>query len=399
MRERWTFVVVGGAIGLWAAACSSTATHAPPPDGGRGDSSAAAGSGGSSMDAFVGDPTAMGGADAASVVDAKDATNGSDVALGDVADSPDARDATDTAVGDDVTTVLQTVGCGLAPGQALGVAVRGTIQTSGVKPTGCADSKCGAWSYEREYFLTLPAGYDEDRPYPLVLQGPGCGGTGADVYSLSTDIDDSVIRVGLTPPPNDIGHATNPGQGCFDDKEGDDSVDWVFYESLYDKLATQLCFDRHRVFASGQNSGAWFANELTCKYAGDAARPVRGVLASGGDLPNQPPYAPTCSGKPFAGIFFIMPPVNDNALPSDHVASNDAFRVDGCSMGTTVDTAPVENFPIGGGNPDSTCKQIVGCPGQNPLVVCTLPSSFTDIVNPGFSTFLALFEKAPLLSP
>jgi hypothetical protein len=393
-------------MGLWAAACSSTAVHAPPPDGGHGDSSAAAGTGGSSMDVFVVDSTSMGGADAAFVVvDAKDVTDVSDAARGDVAEAPEARDATDTAdtaVGDDVTTVLPTAGCGLAAGQALGTAVRGTIQTSGVKPAGCADSKCGAWSYEREYFLTLPAGYDKDRPYPLVLQGPGCGGTGADVYSLSTDVDDAVIRVGLTPPPNDIGHATNPGQGCFDDKEGDDSVDWVFYEGLYDKLATQLCFDRHRVFAGGQSSGAWFANELTCKYAGDVTRPVRGVLALGGDLPNQPPYAPTCSGKPFAGIFFVTPPVNDDALPADHVASNHAFQVDGCSMGTNIDAAPVENFPIGGGNPDALCKQIVGCPGQNPLVVCALPSStrsFVDIVNPGFSTFLELFEKAPLLSP
>ena len=36
-----------------------------------------------------------------------------------------------------------------------------------------------------------------------------------------------VVRVGLTPAPNSIGHGTNENQGCFDDKEGDDSVDWV----------------------------------------------------------------------------------------------------------------------------------------------------------------------------
>jgi hypothetical protein len=279
---------------------------------------------------------------------------------------------------------------------------RGTIQTSGVKPADCADSKCGAWSYEREYFLTLPAGYDKDKAYPLVLQGPGCGGTGTDVYALSSDVDDTVIRVGLTPPPNAIGHATNPNQGCFDDKDGDDSVDWVFYESLYDKLATQLCFDRHRVFASGRSSGAWFADELTCKYAGDATHAVRGVLANSGGLPTQPPFAPTCSGKPFSGMFFIMPPANDNALPAERIAANHAFQVDGCSMGTTIDTSPVENFPIGGGNSETTCKRIVGCPAQTPLVVCMLPTSpsgLDDIINPGFSTFLELFEKAPLLIP
>ncbi len=404
MRVRRTFAVIAGAIGLWAAACSSTAGHAPPPDGGRGASSAGTGgAGGSPMDASVVDSTAMGGADAA-VVDARDATDGIDVARGDVADSPDARDATDTveaAAGDDVTTVLPSAGCGVAPGQALGIAVRGTIQTSGFKPMDCADSKCGAWSYEREYFLTLPAGYDKDKAYPLVLQGPGCGATGADVYSLSSDIADSVIRVGLTPPPNDIGHATNPGQGCFDDKEGDDSVDWVFYENLYDRLATQLCFDRHRVFAGGQDSGAWFANELTCKYAGDATRPIRGVLASGGGLPTDPKYAPTCSGKPFAGIFLTTAPSNENVFEYDIVAPIFALRTDGCSS-TDLTDPPLENFATGGGNADSLCQRILGCPGLEPIIRCKLPTnpvSLVPIVNPAFSTFLELFEKAPLLSP
>jgi hypothetical protein len=282
------------------------------------------------------------------------------------------------------------------------VAVRATIQTSGVKAADCADSKCGVWSYAREYFLTLPAAYDKNQAYPLLMQGPNCGATGADVYALSSEVADAVIRVGVTPPPNDIGHATNPGQGCFDDKEGDDSVDWVFYETLYDQLASQLCFDRHRVFVGGNGSGAWFADELSCKYAGDATRPVRGVLAAGGGLPTQPMYAPTCSGKPFAGMFFIMPPPNENALPTDRLAANHALQVDGCSMGTTIDTAPLENFPIGGGNADTSCKRVAGCSAQTPLVVCVLApsaSGYDDIVNPGFSTFLALFEKAPLLSP
>jgi poly(3-hydroxybutyrate) depolymerase len=125
--------------------------------------------------------------------------------------------------------------------------------------------------------------------YELVFEAPGCSGNGAVVQSLSPTNDNmgvganrTVIRVGLTPPPLSVGHGTNPGEGCFDDKEGDDSVDFVFYESLLDKLETELCYDENRVFAAGTSSGAWLANELACKCAGDThGHALRGVVTDG----------------------------------------------------------------------------------------------------------------------
>ncbi len=194
------------------------------------------------------------------------------------------------------------------PGQTSG---KQTMTTSGTKPAGCADSVCGAWTYPRDYYVTLPKGYVNNKAYPIVFEGPGCGGQGTDVYGLNDptagntgNVNNTVIRVGLTPPPNAIGHATNPNQGCFDDKEGDSSVDWVFYENLYDKLASTICFDKNRVFASGNSSGAWFSNELGCKYAGDPTRPVRGIMPNTGGLPTTPaPQVTTCSSKPMAGMW------------------------------------------------------------------------------------------------
>ncbi len=143
-------------------------------------------------------------------------------------------DSDDGGNSQEIAKVVPTAGCGQDPGQAIGIAVRGTIQTMGTKVSGCADSRCGPWSYLREYFVTLPAGYDRSKAYPLIVQGSGCMGTGQMVYPLNNSVDNTVIRVGLTPPPDTIGHATNPNQGCYDDKEGDDSVDWVLYEGLYD---------------------------------------------------------------------------------------------------------------------------------------------------------------------
>ena len=311
------------------------------------------------------------------------------------------------AAANPITGVAKTAGCGLDPvgmnpGQTSGML---TIQTSGTKPAGCADSSCGAWSYTRNYYVTLPSGYDKNKAYPLVFLGPGCGGNGSGVYALQgptgPNADNTVIKVGITPPPNAIGHATNPNQGCFDDKEGDDSVDWVFYENLWDKLAGQICFDKNRVFAGGDSSGAWFGNEVGCKYAGDPTHPIRGIMPNTGGLPTEAKYVPTCTNKPMAGMWVGETMDPENSFAGNVVAINRAIKVNGCTGGDWP-TTPTANYPIGGGKPDTTCKQITGCPSLYPLVVCLIPgnqhASHTDTTNPGFVTFLKYFQKAPQLT-
>ncbi|HXK18978.1 MAG TPA: hypothetical protein VNG33_14300 [Polyangiaceae bacterium] len=307
-------------------------------------------------------------------------------------------------------SVKPSVGCGTDATQATGEFVKFTIQTSGTKDANCADklaegtSKCGAWSYPRDYYVWLPPNYDNQHAYPLVLQAPGCGGNGMQVFSLSptnstagdSGVRGSVIRIGLTPPPNEVGHATNPNQGCFDDKEGDDSVEWPFYEALIDKLKTELCYDENRVFATGNSSGGWLANELGCRYAGNTAGyAIRGVAVSRGGLPTQPAYTPTCTNEPISGIW--IDEVNDATNPfvtGDKVAIARAIQVDGCM--TSYETAQFQDFPIGGGLPDNTCKKILGCSETSPLVVCQLPglshSGNQQYVNPGFAAFIKSLE-------
>ena len=320
----------------------------------------------------------------------------------------------------DITKVIKTAGCGTDPGIMPAKTTMFTIATMGTKPAKCgtagadpsnccADSNCAPWMYNRQYFVTLPAGYDNTKAYPLILEGPGCGSDGQGVYPLTymgaNNVNNTVIRVGLTPPPNAIGHATNPNQGCFDDKEGDSSVDWVFYEDLYDYLSTKLCFDRNRLFSAGNSSGAWFSNELGCKYAGDAKRPVRGIMPNTGGLPSQPQYEPHCTSMPMAGMWVGETMDPENAFSNNVFAINRAAGVNGCNPNTfTVAELPNDpNFPIGGGNADTVCKQVMGCPTLYPLVVCLLPgnqhASHDNVANPAFGTFVSLFLKAPFLTP
>ncbi|HEX3695673.1 MAG TPA: hypothetical protein VH374_09810 [Polyangia bacterium] len=303
---------------------------------------------------------------------------------------------------DPITLVSPAAGCGMPP---TGTGEQ-TIQTMGTKPANCADSVCGAWSYTRQYNVVLPQGYVNSKAYPLVFEGPGCGGNQDAVYPLAingmNNAGNTVIRVGLSPPPNTIGHSTNPNQGCFDDKEGDSSVDWVFYENLWDKLATQICFDQNRVFAAGNSSGAWFSNEVGCKYAGDAKRPIRGIMPNTGGLPSQPMYEPTCTNNPLSGMWMGDLSDPENPFSNNIFAIQRAMKVNGCTTTTYDATTMTDPFPIGGGNADDQCKQVKGCPDLYPIMVCTVNNgtheSHENMAEPGFSTFLQLFQKAPFLT-
>jgi polyhydroxybutyrate depolymerase len=261
--------------------------------------------------------------------------------------------------------------------------------------------KCGPWSLEREYFVWLPPSYDKSKPYPLVIEGTGCGGKGTDVYSLSptnmlgnAGVDGSVIRVGITPAPNSIGHGTNENQGCYDDKEGDDSVDLVLFETLLDKLKTQLCYDENRVYVSGTSSGAWLANELACKYAGDAhGHAIRAVAVNQGGLPTEPQFRPTCSEKPVAGAFVYAIDDIGASFAGPKVAIAHTMKINGCTS-TSFDEAQSKDefMPYDvPGVAAGICKRITGCLEQYPVVVCPLAGSshgsHDDVVNAAFSTF------------
>ena len=378
----------GLAFGCGAGGPLANSTSDGHGDGGRDTADADGGTAGAADQSTAG----------ASGVGGSTADPGADGGVAGAADGGAGADG-GGGVGGTITTIVPTKGCGQGPGQEIGVLVMHTIQTMGTKATGCADANCAPWSYAREYFVTLPTGYDDMKAYPLLLEEPGCGSQGNLIYDFA-ELDSSAIRVGLSPPPNDIGHALYPGQSCFDDREGDDSVDWVFYETLYDQLAKTLCFDRHRVFSSGHDSGGFFSNELGCKYAGDATRPVRGVLPVGGGLPTDPRYLPTCTAQPMAGMWIHSVADTVNPFAGTIVAINRAMRVNGCTLGTGYNDATYENFPISTVT-DGTCKKITGCPDLYPLVVCPLLAParvITDNVpDNGIPTFIKLFESPPLL--
>jgi hypothetical protein len=97
--------------------------------------------------------------------------------------------------------------------------------------------------------------------------------------------------------------------------------------------------------------------------------------------------------------------INDGTNPftGNKVAIQRAMQVNKCTIGTNYDNTMFDDYPIGGGNPATTCKKIRGCPELYPLVVCPLPGnghgSHDNVANPGFATFIKQFSMGPFLTP
>ena len=368
-----------------------TAPSGGAPSGGSSGASSAGSSSGT---------TASGGSNETSL--AGSGGEGGDGGTPNAAGSPGASQAgaAGASPGLDPTAVIRSEGCGLAPTQATGEFVKYTIETSGTKDPD-ATGEPGPWAYPRDYYVWLPPDYDPSKAYPLVFQGPGCTGDGTNVYSLSSTndtenvgVNGTVIRVGLTPPPDEINHVLAPNAGCFDDAEGDDSVEWPFYEAVINTLNGTLCYDQNRVFASGNSSGGWLANQLGCRYAGNTeGYSIRGVATNQATLRTDPAHVPTCSNAPMAGFWVNEYDNSGGPFPiTPEEAVMRVVHVNGCTDETFYDQLLLEDFPIGNGMPDDICKKVVGCPAQYPLVVCAFQgyenSSHDDIFNPGFGAFL-----------
>jgi len=257
------------------------------------------------------------------------------------------------------------------------------LQTHGQK-----DDEDSPWSFEREFYIRIPEGYDHNRPYPIVFQGPGCGGTHPVEGTYDFDGSrDQFVMVALRPQYG-IHYET-----CFDDKEGEDSIDWPFFESLVDYMKARTCLDENRMFAAGNSSGAWLANELGCKYAGNTeGYNIRAVGPNTGGLPPVGQEAPICSGQPLAGIWIGDLRDPSNPWEGNVLAIERALRVNGCSN-PDYHAAATELFEV----PDQPdiCRRVLGCPPDYPVVYCTFDNGthefhrdFGDVAFPRF--FLSL---------
>lgn len=364
----------GLAVAVALAGCGQTAHEKPyvfpmpPANGGAGGSSA-----GSASAGMAGDASSAGASGSAPVVVGGAGSGG-------------------PAMPSDGMTAWPSAGCGREAAQALEMFVKYVIPTSGTKAAD-ATGVPGPWTYEREFYVWLPPGYDPMKPYGLAVELPGCGANGSAVYPLPM-ASEPLIRVGLTPPPNDIEHGLAPNQQCFDDYEGDDSVDFAFFEAVLSQLNARFCYNRRRVLVIGNGSGADLANQLACHYAGNQhGYAVLGSITANGGLSSAAQQGLTCSAAPVVGMWAGA--VGSTVYPFEETtnAVNRAMQVNGCTA-ADYDSADLESFPLPNAS-NEACKRITGCSAPHPLVVCAVPgatnrSTFDDIIASGTSELLKL---------
>ncbi|HEY0710726.1 MAG TPA: hypothetical protein VGG33_28235 [Polyangia bacterium] len=246
----------------------------------------------------------------------------------------------------DMSPVNATAGCGSEPGQALGswVMSRVVITPKPVRGTG-----------NREYYIKLPANYDNKKPYRLIFVAPGCTGKGNNMFDFTNAAGtEGVIQIGLNP---------EPGvwlQECFDDKKTD-SIEYQFLETLLDLASKKLCFDQNRVFITGHSSGGWLSNQMGCTYG---SKLIRAIAPSSGGLATGVGVEPRCTELPTPGIWSHNE--NDNPAGSERAIAR-ALKVNRC-QGTFADSP---RAPWMG---EANCQQFTTCPKEFPIVYCHPPT-------------------------
>lgn len=180
-----------------------------------------------------------------------------------------------------------------------------------------------AGGLEREYILYIPPSYSGDNAVPLIINLHGFGSNARQQAAYS----------GLPAKAKDAGFIIVTPQGTgsqphwnFTTVEPGAPDDVAFIGDLLDKLESQLCLDRARVYATGISNGAAMSVRLACDLSDRIAAiaPVAGmhfprncsatrsvpVIAFHGTDDNLVPFE---GGQVLAGLGLTVRPVKESA--------------------------------------------------------------------------------------
>ncbi|KUJ47187.1 MULTISPECIES: cellulose binding domain-containing protein [Micromonospora] len=192
---------------------------------------------------------------------------------------------TATASTTDVGTLAATAGCGRAPGLNSGTH---TIQSNGKS---------------RSYILRIPANYNNNHPYRLVLGFHWRGGSAVDVDTGQTVQRDTWSYYGLRQLANNSTIFVAP-QGLNAGWANSGGEDVTFVDDLLRQVEANLCVETTQRFALGFSWGGGMSYALAC------ARPnvFRAVAVYAGGLISG------CSGGNGRIAYFGAHGIRDNVL-------------------------------------------------------------------------------------
>jgi len=259
---------------------------------------------------------------------------------------------TDAGVGIDGNAAGTSGTGGRNAGGSGGASTDGGTSAGGAVPSaGCGQaSKLKNNGYNtlgsRQYYLRLPATYDNTHPHRLILSLHGATGKGTDVapgfwglYSLSSG---STIFIA----PDAVGGYWSA------------TSDTTFVSSILKAVEADLCIDTSRVMLEGFSQGAAMSWTLACSLPG-VFRAVVGH--SGGGVANPS----TCKPIPYFGSGGLQESVTQTTQTDQFAKWN----------GCTVSTLP--KAPTGG----HACTNYTGCPAASPVRWCNYDGPHTPSPN------------------
>lgn len=148
----------------------------------------------------------------------------------------------------------------------------------------------------REFFITLPNNYDNNKPYKVLFAHHCMGSNAEDFVHHSPDYDHPSPYYGQQNLDKESNYIFVSPRGDTDGMPWSVSSDkdHVFFDQLLTLLQDNYCIDTSRVFATGFSFGAMFTNSL----AQDFQHRIRAVAVYATADYNI--YIPTNKGKPIA---------------------------------------------------------------------------------------------------
>jgi len=231
--------------------------------------------------------------------------------------------------------ISTATGCGHASPGAIGVSTSITIPVNSATSEGY---------HTRTAIVHVPASYDSQHSYAVVLSFHGYGGHATDMDHAS----------GFSQLADKQGFLAIYPQGLPDGKTGtpfwahvgplDYGIDEAgFVSMLLDTLQTRFCVDAQRIYATGFSNGGGMTNFLACRLATRIAAfaPISGNFYAlpGGCHPGRPVPILDFHGTEDHTLPYMGIPVSKNAAwplpPIPQWLQTWADR-DGCTQGPTI---------------------------------------------------------------
>jgi poly(3-hydroxybutyrate) depolymerase len=146
----------------------------------------------------------------------------------------------------------------------------------GLAPPSAGAKQIAVNGATRSYELWLPAGYDRNRAYPLVLAFHGAGGNGRTAQAYF-GVQQAAGSNAIVVYPDGLSRNGTTSWGLFG---ADATTDFAFFDALVASLRGSLCIDGERIFATGHSYGGYFSNTLGCAR-GNALRAIAPVAGGG----------------------------------------------------------------------------------------------------------------------